>query len=95
MDECRRIEHLISYCSEKTGYDEKEIGSVIEVFLDKIACELAQGNTVDLGNDFGTFFVRLRTGEDSLDENSPRSPKNSRYKTFFRENKGMKKRMKL
>ncbi|MGN0671805.1 MAG: HU family DNA-binding protein [Anaerovoracaceae bacterium] len=91
----RTIQELINYCSDDTGCSEDEVRRVIDVFLDKITCELSQGNTVDLGNDFGSFFVRLRSGIDNLKEHSPRLPKDSRYKVFFREKSGMKKRMKL
>ncbi len=67
--------------------------NVIAAFLAEITGKLSQGHTVDLGEEFGVFSVRLQT--DYLAENSPRNPKDSRYKVIFRENNGMKRRLKV
>lgn len=87
------MEELLQYCSAETGCEKAEVEAVIRAFLDKIVEELSQGNTVDLGDDFGIFSVSLRTGDSQ--KGSPRTPKASRYRTFFRENKGMRRRLKL
>lgn len=84
---------LLQRCSEKTGYEEAAVEYIITEFLSEITSELSKGNTVDLGEDFGVFSVKLRT--DHLTENSPRTPKGSRYKVTFRENNGMKQRLKV
>lgn len=87
------MEQLMQQCSIKTGYEETVVENVIAAFLAEITGELSQGHTVDLGEDFGVFSVKLRT--DHLAENSPRNPKDSRYKVIFRENNGMKRRLKI
>ena len=87
------MEELFQYCTAQTGLEKNEVEAVIDVFLDKIVEELSRGNTVDLGDDFGVFTVKLRVG--SVPEGSPRTPKASRYRAVFRENKGMRRRLKL
>ena len=87
------MEELFQYCADRTGLEKSEVEAVINVFLDKIVETLSQGNTVDLGDDFGVFTVKLRTG--SVPETSPRTPKASSYRTIFRENKGMRRRLKV
>lgn len=69
------------------------VEKVISQFLEKITCELCEGHTVNLGDDFGIFSVKLRTA--NIVDNSPRTPKNGRLKVVFRENKGLKQRLKL
>ena len=87
------MEELFQYCTARTGLEKAEVEAVINAFLNKITQELSQGHAVDLGEDFGVFTVKLRTG--SVPEGSTRTPKASRYRTIFRENKGMRKRLKL
>lgn len=87
------MEEMLEYCSEVTGCDEKVVEKVVDAFLDKIVEELSQGNSVDLGKEFGIFSAKLRTSH--LQEGSPRTPKDSRYKVVFRENSGMKRRLKV
>lgn len=53
---------------------------------------LSAGHEVNHGENSGTFSVKLRTNH--LTENSPRTPKNSRYKVILRENSGLKQRLK-
>lgn len=88
-----KVKELLQHCSTETGLDEKEVQAVIDAFLDGIVRELSHGHAVDLGDDFGVFSARLRIGK--VAEGSPRKPKESRYLTLFRENKGMRSRMKL
>lgn len=80
-------------CSRKVGCPEAVAEKVIEVFLESVAEELAQGNTVDLGVNFGVFSTRLR--EAHLAQDSPRTGKSSRYKIVFREGRGLRKRLKV
>lgn len=80
-------------CSREAGCKESVAEKVIETFLESIAEELSQGNTVDLGADFGVFSTRLR--EAHLAENSPRTEKGSRYKVVFREGRELRKRLKI
>lgn len=87
------MNQLVQQCSIKTGYEETVVENVIAAFLTGITGELSQGHTVDLGEDFGVFSAKLRT--DHLAENSPRNPKDSRYKVVFRENNGMKRQLKV
>lgn len=87
------LKELLQNCSEATGVTEAQAEAVIRTFLDGIVSQLSKGKTVDLGDDFGVFTAQLRTGE--VREGSPRSPKASRYRVFFRENKGMRKKLKL
>lgn len=87
------MEELLHYCSTKTGYEKQIVERVVDSFLSKIAQELSDGHSVDLGAGFGTFSVKLRTGK--VQENSPRTPKASRYRVIFRENNGLKQQLKL
>lgn len=87
------MEEMLEYCSEVTGCEEQVVEKVVDAFLDKIVDELAQGRSVDLGKGFGIFSAKLRTAH--LQEGSPRTPKDSRYKVVFRENSGMKQRLKI
>lgn len=87
------MNQYIEICSQKTGYAETVVEQVVAAFLDSIVSELSQGNTVDLGSEFGVFSTRLR--ESHLADNSPRTPKDSRYKVVFREGKGLQKRLKV
>lgn len=80
-------------CSHEAGCTETVAEKVIEIFLEEVAEELSQGNTVDLGADFGVFSTRLR--EAHLAQNSPRTAKDSRYKVVFREGRGLRKRLKI
>ena len=82
------MKELVERCSKATGYEGFVVESILTQFLAEIADELSAGLAVDLGENFGTFSVKLRTAH--LAENSPRTPKNSRYKVIFRENKGLK-----
>lgn len=86
-------EELLRITAEVSGADRQTAEKIVSVFLDRITEELSKGGAVDLGEDFGKFSVKLRTNH--LAENSPRTPKDSRYKVVFRENKGMKKRLKV
>lgn len=86
------MDKLLEECCASTGYEKAVVDNVVKCFLEKIVDELSQGNRVDLGEDFGTFSVKLRTGKPQ--ENSPRTPKDSHYRTIFRENRGMRKRLK-
>ena len=86
------LEQPLQYCSAVTGYEEQEVGTIISSFLDKIAQELSEGHAVDLGACFGIFTVKLRTGQ--LQPGSPRTPKAERYHVVFRENSGLRKRLK-
>ncbi len=87
------MKELLQNCSKATGVTEAQAEAVIRTFLADIVSQLSKGNTVDLGDDFGIFTAQLRTGE--VRDGSPRSPKASRYRVFFRENKGMRKKLKL
>lgn len=87
------MNEMLEYCSRTTGYEEQVVEKVVDTFLSKIVDELSHGNSVDLGREFGKFSTKLRTSH--LQENSPRTPKDSRYKVVFRENSGMKKRLKI
>jgi nucleoid DNA-binding protein len=86
------LEELLQHCCQETGADRETVEKVVNTFLDGIVSELSQGNTVNLGEDFGTFSAAFRDGG-NVQANSPRTPKQSRYLTVFRENKGMKRRM--
>jgi nucleoid DNA-binding protein len=86
------LEELLQYCCQETGTNRETVEKVVGAFLEGIVNELSQGNTVNLGENFGTFSAALRSGG-NVQENSPRTPKQSRYLTVFRENKGMKRRM--
>ena len=87
------MEKILQYCSEETGYKQQEVETIIGCFLDKISQELSEGHTVDLGACFGIFSVKLRTG--ALQEGSPRTPKDSRYRVVFREGDHLRQRLKL
>lgn len=87
------MEELFQYCSEQTGCELQLVERIIHSFLEKIAQELSQGQSVDLGKEFGIFHAKLRTG--AVGENSPRTPKASRYRVIFRENSGLRQRLKL
>lgn len=87
------MNQYIEICSQKTGCEETIVEQVVAAFLDSIVSELSQGNTVDLGPEFGVFSTRLR--ESHLADNSPQTPKDSRYKVVFREGKGLQKRLKV
>lgn len=87
------MNQYIEMCSRKAGCEEAEAEQIVKAFLDTIVDELSQGNTVDLGPEFGVFSARLR--ESHLTDNSPRAPKDSHYKVVFREGKGMQKRLKV
>lgn len=87
------MKELIKHCSQTTEYEEIVVENIITQFLAEIVNELSAGHTVDLGEDFGIFSVKLRT--DHLAGNSSRTPKNSRYKVVFRENRGLKQRLKV
>lgn len=87
------MEELLRYCSNETGYDRQVVDEVVNVFLEKIVQELSEGNEVNLGENFGIFKVKLRT--ENMQENSPRTPKAKRYRAIFRENNGMRKRLKI
>lgn len=89
----KALERLLQYCSEETGYEQQEVEAIIGCFLDKISQELSEGHTVDLGACFGIFSVKLRTG--TLQEGSPRTPKDSRYRVVFREGNHLRQRLKL
>lgn len=80
-------------CSHEAGCTEIVAEKVIQVFLECVGEELSQGNTVDLGVEFGVFSTRLR--EAHLAQNSPRTAKDRRYKVVFREGRGLKKRLKV
>ena len=51
------MEKLLQYCSTTTGYDKREVETIIGSFLDKVAEELSEGHTVDLGVCFGIFIL--------------------------------------
>ncbi len=87
------MDRLLQLCSNETGYGKQEVEAIIGCFLDKISQELSEGHTVDLGACFGVFSVKLHTG--TLQEGSPRTPKDSRYRVIFRENNGLRQRLKL
>ncbi len=87
------MKELLRYCSEQTNIEEDKAEAVVQAFLDGIVAKLSKGETVDLGDSFGVFTAQLRTGE--VPDGSPRTPKASRYRVFFRENKGMRKKLKV
>lgn len=87
------MKQLAEKCSRKAGCPEAVAEKVIEIFLESIAEELSQGNTVDLGVNFGVFSIRLR--EVHLAEDSPRTGKSNRYKVVFREGRELRKRLKV
>lgn len=86
------MKDLLNKCSKNTGYDEKTVENVVKCFLDTIASDLCAGHAVDLGDNFGAFIIKERTG--SVPENSPRTPKASRSKVFFRESSELRRRLK-
>lgn len=87
------MERLWEQCCSAAGCSKETARKVVDAFLECITDTLSQGESVDLGKDFGVFTVKLRTPH--LQENSPRTPKAKRYKVIFRENSGMKQRLKL
>lgn len=87
------MKEIVHNCSVLAGCREETADAVICTFLDLIVQELSKGNPVDLGDDFGIFTVKLRSGMPQ--PGSPRTPKDSRYKVIFRENKGMRQRLKV
>lgn len=86
------LKDLLHECSRNTGCDEKTVENVVTCFLNIIANRLSEGCTVDLGEKFGAFIIKERTG--SVPENSPRTPKSIRYKFFFRESSKLRHRLK-
>lgn len=86
------MEDLLRRCSMAAGCEISMTEAVVQSFLAGIAEELSKGNSVDLGENFGTFIVKLRDGKPQ--EGSPRTPKEARYKVVFRENRGLKKKLK-
>lgn len=89
------MEELLKYCSWVSGYEKQAVEAVRDSFLDKIMQEVSQGPSVDLGEGLGVFSVKMRTGYEAIQKNSPRAPKDSRYRILFRENNGLKKKMEL
>lgn len=87
------MNELLAYCSHASGVDQQTVDTVIRCCFEYIVSELAKGNTVDLGDAFGTFVARLR--KPHLAESSPRTPKDTRYKVVFREGKEMAQRLKV
>lgn len=87
------MDELLQSCSEVTGYRKQDVEMIVGEFLEQIVQELAKGHSVDLVKGFGVFSVKLRTSK--LQENSPRTPKQSHYRVFFRENNGLRKRLKI
>lgn len=83
---------LLCECSRNTGCDEETVEKVVTCFLNAITKKLTEGCAVDLGDEFGVFIIKERTGK--LPENSPRIPKASRYKVFFRESNKLRRRLK-
>lgn len=86
------MKDLLYECSKNTGCDEKTVENVVTCFLSTVANRLSEGCAVDLGDDFGNFIIKERTG--SVPENSPRTPKASRSKVFFRESSELRRRLK-
>lgn len=86
------MEEILERCIRETSCANGEAEEIIHIFLEMIVEELSLGHSVDLGEEVGEFSVRLR--ESHLADNSPRTPKESRYKVVFREGSGMKKRLK-
>lgn len=87
------LEEMLQMCEDTVGCDLKVINLIVKTFMDEIVKALSQGQTVNLGEDFGVFSVKLRTPH--LTENSPRTPKDIHYKVVFRESKGVKQRLKM
>lgn len=88
-----KLEELLQACGEETGCGPEMADRIVTCFLNRLVEELAMGQTVDLGREFGVFSVKLRTAH--LAENSPRTPKDSHYKVVFREGNGMAKKLKV
>lgn len=86
------MKDLLNKCSKNTGYDEKTVENVVTCFLDTIASDLCAGHAVDLGDNFGAFIIKERN--ESVPENSHRTPITSRYKVFFRESSKLRRRLK-
>ncbi len=84
---------LITYSAAAADCSREQAVLLLDAMLDKMANELASGQTVDLGEGFGTFEPRLR--EAHLAPGSPRTPKDSRYKVVFREGRNLRKRLKV
>lgn len=88
------MQELIRRCSAETGQPPQQVEQTVAAFLNMVTQELSRGNTVDMGKDFGKFIPRLR--EDKLAENSPRTKaKDPHYKVIFRENSGMRQKLKV
>lgn len=85
------MKDLLFECSKNTGCDEDLVEKVVSCFLNIIANRLSKGRAVDLGDSFGAFIIRERTGNV---ENSPHTHKTDRYKVCFREGKILKHRLK-
>ena len=87
------MEELLKRCCDETGLEKAVVETAVSSFLGQIVKELSQGHTVDLGKGFGVFTPKLRTSH--LQENSPRTPKDSRYKVVFREGAEMRQKLKV
>lgn len=87
------MEELLQHCSQVTGYEKKVVENVVAQFLELIVQQLKNGHSVDLGESFGTFSVKMRAPK--LSENSPRTPKQIRSLVVFRENSGLRQRLKF
>lgn len=87
------MEDLLCRCREISGFDESVVKVVVQTFLEQISLDLVAGKQVDLGDNFGVFVVKFRSGK--VQDGSPRTPRTAHYKVFFRENNGLKKRLTL
>lgn len=80
--------------AEQTNLTQNEVARVIQMTLDSIADDLAEGNTIELRN-FGVFEVRVRKSRKGRNPNSPEReiPIPERVVVKFRAGKELKHRV--
>lgn len=61
---------LVVRISDKTGLVQQDVFKVVQMTLDFIAAEVAQGRTVELRN-FGVFEVKIRKARIGRNPNEP------------------------
>jgi integration host factor subunit beta len=72
-DKKRTRADLVDSIYEKTGISQKEIRTIIELFIDEIKNALVGGMAVELRG-FGSFIVKIRKGR-----RQARNPKTGEY----------------
>lgn len=87
------MKDLLYECSKNTGYDERTVEQVVNCFMNIIAARLYEGCAVDLGENFGTFFVKERTGYKT--ENAVGVSESGRYQVIFRTGRNLNCRLSI